>query len=199
MSSQGKYDRIAGFYDYLKGGDTRRWGKAQTVFFKQMRGKVLYAGIGTGQEIVHFPPGLDISAIDISPNMIQGAQKRITEYSGKIRPVLMNVEDLGFPADCFDTILTVCMLCTAERPVRGLRELRRVLKPNGKIMMFEHVLSKNPIYGAILKMMNVVTTRVSGTHLDRDTVGNLRQAGFQVDSKRNIYLDIVKAVVGHKK
>lgn len=199
MADKAKYDRVARFYDYLKGGDTRRWADTQLKFFKSVSGKVLYVGIGTGQEIVNFPPGLDITAIDLSREMLEYAHRRIGQYPGRIRPALMNVENLGFPDNSFDTILTVCVFCSVANPVRGLKELWRVLKPDGKILMFEHVLSKNRVYGLILKMMSLITTRLSGTHLDRDTVGNLRKAGFKIESERNIYLDIVKAVAGRRK
>ena len=64
--------------------------------------------------------------------------------------------------------------------------------------MFEHVLSKNPVFGLILKSMSQITTRISGTHLDRNTVGNVKKAGLAVDYERNIYLDIVKAIAAHK-
>ena len=163
-----------------------------------MSGRVLYVGIGTGQEIVNFPNRLEIIAIDISRNMLAQANQRASQYPGNIKPVIMNTENLGFPDDVFDTILTVCVFCTVEQPVQGLKELKRVLKPDGKILMFEHVLSANPVFGMILKLNSLITTRISGTHLDRDTLGNLQKAGFSIKSEQNIYLDIVKAIAGHK-
>jgi len=198
MAEKAKFDRIAKNYDFLKSGDTRRWAKAQLKFFRQLRGRVLYVGIGTGQEIAHFPAGLHITAIDISGNMLAQCRSRADRYPGSIGLVLMNTESLAFPDNTFDTILTVCTFCSVEHPDQGLKELRRVLTPGGKILMFEHVLSRNPVFALILKSMSFITARLSGTHLDRDTVGNLKKAGFAVDSERNVYLDIVKAIAGHK-
>ncbi|MFQ5672330.1 MAG: class I SAM-dependent methyltransferase [Nitrospinales bacterium] len=198
MTQKAKFDRIAKSYDFLKSGDTRRWAKAQMKFFRQMRGRVLYVGVGTGQEIAHFPSGLHITAIDISRNMLEQCRKRATRYPGRIELALMDTEILAFPDNTFDTILTVCTFCSVEHPVLGLRELRRVLTPGGHILMFEHVLSRNPVFALILKSMSLVTTRLSGTHLDRDTAGNLKKAGFTIHSERNVYLDIVKAIAGHK-
>jgi ubiquinone/menaquinone biosynthesis C-methylase UbiE len=199
VSTKEKYNRIAPNYDFLKTGDMLRWSAAQRSFFKSMRGRILYVGAGTGQEIVNFPPGLDILAIDLSRNMLERARPRAARYRGKIKFAVMDIENLGFPDNVFDTILSVCVFCTVEHPVRGLQELKRVLKPGGRIMMFEHVLSKNPVYGTLLKLMSLLTTRVSGTHLDRDTAENLRLAGFALESERNIYLDIVKTFVGHRR
>ncbi len=191
------YDGVARFYDFLKSGDSRRWKKSQTDFFKNLRGKVLYVGIGTGQEIVNFPPDLDIIAIDISANMLNNARRRIEEYPGKIQPILMNTESLGFSDQTFDSVVTVCVFCTVENPVNGFKELRRVLKPEGKIYSFEHVLSRNPIFALILKYMNQLSTRLSGTRLDRDTGNNIQKAGLKIESEINIYQDIVKAFVSY--
>lgn len=191
------YDGVAKFYDFLKSGDSRRWKEPQTDFFKNLKGKVLYVGIGTGQEIANFPPNLNIVAIDISANMLKNAKRRIEEYEGQIHPIIMNAELLGFDNHTFDSIVTVCVFCTVENPVEGFKELRRVLKPGGRIYSFEHVLSKNSIYSLILKYMNQLSTRLSGTRLDRDTGQNIRKAGLEIESETNIYQDIVKAFVSY--
>jgi ubiquinone/menaquinone biosynthesis C-methylase UbiE len=191
------YDGVAKFYDFLKSGDSRRWEKPQMDFFKNLKGRVLYVGIGTGQEIVNFPPNLKIIAIDISAKMLKNAKQRIEEYQGQIYPIMMNAESLGFDDQIFDSIVTVCVFCTVENPVDGFKELRRVLKPGGKIYSFEHVLSQNPLYALILKYMNQLSTRLSGTRLDRDTGLNIRKAGLKIESETNIYQDIVKAFVSY--
>ncbi len=163
-----------------------------------MRGKVLHIGVGTGMEIINFPPGLEIIGIDLSAKMLERALWRAQQYQGKIRFCLMDAESLAFPDDTFDTVATVCVFCTVPHPVAGLKECRRVLKPGGKLLMFEHVMSKNLIYGLSLRFMSLFTTALEGTHLDRDTVENVRKAGFQVQSEKNVYLDIVKAIAGIK-
>ncbi len=191
------YDRVARFYDFLKSGDSRRWKKPQRNFFKNIKGRVLYVGIGTGQEIINFPPHLDIVAIDISANMMKNANQKIKKYPGKITPLLMNTESLGFSDQVFDSIITVCVFCTVENPVDGFKELRRVLKPGGKVYSFEHVLSQNLLFGVILKYMNEFSTRLSGTRLDRNTKENIRKAGLRIESETNIYQDIVKAFVSY--
>lgn len=198
MSVKEKYNRISSVYDFLKRGDMRRWKQVQIDFFSQLHGKILYVGIGPGPEIVNFPPGLDIVAIDLSRNMMELARERAANYRGKFKLINMNVESLGFPDNSFDSVLTVCVFCTVENPVQGLEELRRVLKPDGKLFMFEHVISKNPVYALSLKWFSLFTTMLSGTHLDRDTAANLGKAGFKIESNRNVYLDIVKTLVAHK-
>jgi phosphatidylethanolamine/phosphatidyl-N-methylethanolamine N-methyltransferase len=196
MAKQKNYDGIAKVFDCFRKGDMRRWGDVQKRFFQKMQGKVLHIGVGTGMEITNFPPGLNITGIDLSSKMLERALWRAENYHGKINFCLMNSESLAFPDNTFDTIVTVCVFCTVAHPVAGLQECRRVLKPGGKLLMFEHVMSKNPVYGLSLKFMSLFTEVLEGTHLDRDTVANVRKAGFKVQSEQNVYLDIVKAIEG---
>ena len=196
-SSTKGYDRVANVFDFLRGGDMKRWCAPQTRLFENMNGKVLYVGAGTGQEIVNFPPGLNITAIDLSLKMLEKARPRAEAYNGKINLEIMDAHRLAFPDNSFDTVVTVCVFCTVTDPVHGLEEIKRVLKPDGKLLMFEHVMSRNPLYGLILKTMSLFTVALEGTHLDRNTVSNIRKAGFAVEKEQNAYLDIVKAITAN--
>jgi ubiquinone/menaquinone biosynthesis C-methylase UbiE len=191
------YDDAAKFFDCFRAGDMRRWGPDQRALFKNLKGKILYIGIGTGQEIVNFPPGLDITAVDMSYAMLERSHARVQNYRGKIRRCQMDAQTTAFADNTFDTILTVCVLCSVQQPVICLEEIKRVLKPGGELVMFEHVLSKNPVYALILKGMSTITQYLEGTYLDRDTVANAEMAGFKIHSHKNVYLDIVKALRAH--
>ncbi len=191
------YDGVAKYFDLFRGGDMRRWGPSQRTLFKNLKGKVLYIGIGTGQEIVNFPPGLDITAADLSYKMLRQSQTRVQNYAGKIHRCQMDAETAAFADKTFETIVTVCVLCSVKHPVPCLQELKRVLKPDGELVMFEHVLSQNPVYALILKTMSCITEYLEATYLDRDTVNNVEMAGFKIHSHKNVYLDIVKALRAH--
>jgi len=193
-SKKQSYDRVAKLFDFLRGGDMRRWNEPQKSLFKNLTGKVLYVGTGTGLETVNFPAGLDITAIDLSYAMLERSKKRVKNYPGKMNLSQMDAETSAFRDNSFDTVVTVCVLCTVKHPVACLEEIKRVLKPEGKLVMFEHVLSKNPFYALALKTMSYFTELLEGTYLDRDTVGNAEKAGFEILSHKNVYLDIVKAV-----
>ena len=129
--------------------------------------------------------------------MLKRSNKRVENYSGKINRCQMDAESTAFADNTFDTIVTVCVLCTVKQPVICLQELKRVLKPDGQLVMFEHVLSKNPVYALTLRMMSYITEYLQGTYLDRNTIDNVEQAGFKIHSHKNVYLDIVKALVAN--
>jgi ubiquinone/menaquinone biosynthesis C-methylase UbiE len=158
-----------------------------------MAGKVLFLAVGTGLDIQSFPTGQDIVGIDISPRMLEKAAPRAAAYDGRMELREMDAQNLDFPGGSFDQVYTACTFCSVPDPVKGLRELRRVLKPGGELRMFEHTGSRWFPYNALLHMMNPIA-RKFGPEVIRDTVGNVEKAGFQVIQVRNIYLDIVRTI-----
>jgi ubiquinone/menaquinone biosynthesis C-methylase UbiE len=109
--------------------------------------------------------------------MLERATKKAAVYQGRIDLRQMDACQLEFLDNTFDTILTVCTFCSVPKPVVALRELYRVLKPCGQILMFEHVRSRIGPVGVFLDLMTPLSRRL-GPDLNRDTVGNVQKAGF---------------------
>lgn len=183
------WDRRAKFYDLFEGSDLRR-GPAKATLFREMMGRVLFLAVGTGVDIKHFPPARQIVAIDISEEMLRRAQPRRESYRGVLNFVQADALSLCFRDASFDTVITSCTMCSVPEPVRALRELRRVLRPDGLLLMFEHVRSRNPLLGLVLDLMTVLTRR-TGTEMNRDTLGNAVLAGFRITQVESVFLDII--------
>jgi ubiquinone/menaquinone biosynthesis C-methylase UbiE len=158
-----------------------------------MDGKVLFMAVGTGIDIRHFPAGGDITAIDISAEMLHRAMYRQRTYQGTLRLVRADALDLPFVDAAFDTVVTSCTMCSVPDPVRALCEIHRVLGPGGRLLMFEHVRSRNLLLGLALDAMTL-WTRVGGTEMNRDTLKNIRLAGFDVRRIESVYLDIILSI-----
>jgi ubiquinone/menaquinone biosynthesis C-methylase UbiE len=186
------WDRRARSYDFCESSDLRR-GRHKAALFRDMVGRVLFVAVGTGVDIKHFPPGREIVAIDISKEMLRRAEARGRDYRGVLRLVRMDATQLSFPDASFDTVVTSCTMCSVPDPVRVFRELHRVLRPSGELLMFEHVRSRNPVLGLVLDLMTLWTRR-RGTEMNRDTLSNAVAAGFRITRVESVYLDIILAV-----
>src|SRR5213594_2954312 len=130
--TQEKWDAASRTLDLFTFADDRRLGPHKRRLFTKIRGATLMVAAGTGNDFKFFPPGQHIIAIDISPKMLERAAKKAAAYHGTIELREMDVCELPFPDDSFDTVATVCTFCSVPKPVRGLRELHRVLKPDGQ-------------------------------------------------------------------
>jgi ubiquinone/menaquinone biosynthesis C-methylase UbiE len=191
--TQRKWDAASRTLDFFEWGDDRRLGPHKRRLFSKIRGATLMVAAGTGNDFKFFPPDQHIVAIDISPQMLERAAKKAAAYQGTIDLHVMDVCELPLPDASFDTVVTVCTFCSVPRPVVGLRELYRVLRPGGQLLMFEHVRSKIGPFGIFLDLMTPLSRRV-GPDLNRDTVGNVQKAGFRIRREENVYLDIVKII-----
>ena len=193
IACQTKWERLSRTYDLMTWADRRRFAAAKRQLFSAMRGRCLMVAAGTGADFQLFPAGLTIAAVDISPGMVAQAARRAAEYDGHLSVELGDVQDLAYANDSFDTVATSCTFCSVPDPVRGLRELHRCLKPGGRLLMFEHLRSRIGPIGILQDLMTAVTARF-GPAMNRDTVGNVTRAGFEIVRETNVYLDMVKAI-----
>jgi ubiquinone/menaquinone biosynthesis C-methylase UbiE len=186
-----KWNQAAKTFDFMNSGVERRYGSYKRALFAKSRGKVMLVAAGTGLDFSLFPPDLDIVAIDFSPQMVVQAKLKAARYRGRLEVVEANVQDLEFPDNSFDTVVTSCTFCSVPDPVQGLKEIRRVLKPDGQMLMFEHVRPGNFLLGAMMDLMTPIV-RKRGPELNRPTADNIRRAGFKITREFNVYLDMVK-------
>ena len=163
------------------------------LFSRMGHGRVLFLAVGTGLDIPFFPPGRNLTGIDISDKMLEQARPRIEAYNGQIETRVMDVHDMTFENGEFDQIFTSCTFCSVPDPVRGLQALRRVLKPGGELHMFEHTGSRYYPFRLMMNMMTPLSRRV-GPEMNRDTVRNVEAAGFRMREVQHIFLDVVKTI-----
>ena len=197
--TQRKWDRLAPSLDLMSGqGVERRWKPAKEALFSRMNGgNILFLALGTGLDIPSFPRGQTITAIDISPRMLELAEPRVAAYEGRLRAERMDVHELSFAEDSFDQVFTSCTFCSVPDPITALESLRRVLKPGGELCMFEHTGSRFYPFRPMMNLMTLLTEKL-GPAMNRDTVGNVRAAGFEVLEVNHIFLDVVKTIIARK-
>lgn len=190
-----RYDRIAPWYDWLEGvmagGRFEKW--MQPILSKAI-GKTLEVGIGTGRSIPYYPKGVQLTAIDFSPKMLKKAEKKFAESPVPVKFIEMDVQHLEFPDNSFDTVVTSCVFCSVPDPVKGLKEIRRVLKPGGQLLMLEHMRSHKKFLGKLMDWLNFIPLNIWGANINRETLKNLGKAGFKNPEVKNLWMDIVKQI-----
>lgn len=191
-----RYDRIAPVYDAMEWFAERfRFSKWRPELWQSVEGKtILEVGVGTGKNFAYYPNNLNITALDISPKMLQQAARRAEELNVDVELVEGDAQALPFEDDSFESAVTSFVFCSVPDPVQGLRELRRVLQPGGQLLMLEHVLSEKPVIHTLMKWFDFVPYRVWGAHINRQTVENVRIAGFEPVEDTDLSLDIIKRI-----
>jgi ubiquinone/menaquinone biosynthesis C-methylase UbiE len=131
----------AGMYDpFLALGERRGMTERRCALLASVTGCVLEVGAGTGLNLAHYPDGLD-ELVLTEPDPSMGARlRRRVERSGRDATVVAApAEALPFPDATFDAVVSTLVLCTVDDPGATLREVRRVLRPDGRLLFIEHV------------------------------------------------------------
>lgn len=188
-----RYDRMAWLYDLydapMEWMGTRR---RRRRLISRTRGNVLEVGIGTGKNLDVYPLEQVVNGIDISERMLARASSRAERLGSTVRLQVADVTRLPFADDTFDTTVATSVFCSVADPVGGLREVRRVTKPDGRILLLEHVRPQNPVMGWLSDVATVFTRRIFGFRANRRTEENVEAAGLHITSilKEGVWREI---------
>jgi ubiquinone/menaquinone biosynthesis C-methylase UbiE len=187
-----RYNRTAHYYDWMDrmvNSELRK--KALSLVY----GKVLEVGVGTGKNIPYYPEGCEVTAIDFSTAMLAKAEKKLHLAKVPVTLLEMDIQDMDFADDSFDTVVATCVFCSVPDPIRGLNEVRRVCKEDGKIILLEHVRSNHHLVGILMDILNPVSLNVIGSNINRRTLENIRTAHIKEQKVEDFMGKIIKLVV----
>ena len=149
------YARWAPVYDFSFGkiADAGRTIAVDTINRRQ--GNVLEVGVGTGISLPRYRPHLDVTGIDLSPEMLNKARERVTKLGLKnIRQIReMDAQELEFEDASFDTVVAMYVLTVVPEPAKVMAELERVCRPGGQILLINHFSQEHGVRGLVEKAM----------------------------------------------
>lgn len=160
-------------------------------------GRVLEIGGGTGANLPFYGPDVEsLTMTEPEIPMVARLERRVREQAPLTKVLRAPAEDLPFADDTFDFAVSALVLCTVSDQPRALRELRRVLRPNGQLLFMEHVRSDDSALARWQDRLNGLNQLMAhGCHCNRPTLDSIRQAGFTVQRLEHTSMQKVPPVV----
>ena len=174
------YDKLAKVYD-LTFGPTLHPGRLQAIQRMNIQPgeRVLEVGVGTGINLSLYPKQAMVTGIDFSVSMLEKARDRVARKGLRnMRLLQMDAADLKFSDDSFDIVYAPYLISVVPDPVRVAREMRRVCRPGGRIIVLNHFLSPNPLLSRAERMISPFTIHI-GFKADLDLPAFLAQSELQ--------------------
>ncbi len=174
------YDRCSSCYDFflkpwLEAGRPR----AMELLDVAPHHRVLEVGVGTGLSFAHYPEGSNVVGVDFSAGMLRQARRRVSASKAGSQVELMqsDAQHLPFPDASFDRILAAYVLTVVPDTALAVRELLRVLRPDGRVVLINHLRSENKLLAWLEDVLHPVFSRIGLFTLDRDLLGILSREG----------------------
>ena len=175
-------------YDFImRTCDRGGFGTMRHELVRDALGATIEIGAGTGGNLAHYPPDLErLVLVEPDRRML----RRLRARAGAMRPdadvVEASADRLPFPDESFDTAVVTFVLCTVPDPATALAEIRRVLRPGGRLLLAEHVRSDDPkLARRQHRQRRFYNLVVAGCNPNRDTLTTVQAAGFTVDEIRS--------------
>lgn len=179
--TKARYNRIARIYNIIDYFPEQLFKVLRKKLLPNVKGKILEIGFGTGKNFPYYPLGADITGIDITEKMIEIAKGKALKLGLAFNLQEGDAQDIKFPDNFFDTVVATFVFCSVPDPIKGLKEIRRVVKPDGHVFLLEHVRIDEPFIGELMDRMNSMSVRIFGANINRQTVENVKKAGLLIE------------------
>ena len=149
-------------------------------------GDVLEIGGGTGLNLAHYDENVtSLTLTEPDPSMLRRLERKAA--AGPIDALVLRApaEDLPFADGSFDTVVSTLVLCGVDDQPRAAREIRRVIRPGGRLVFVEHVRSADPAIARFQDRMNWLNRIVVHCDCNRPTLDTISSAGFDIETVRD--------------
>ncbi|MGZ8630550.1 MAG: class I SAM-dependent methyltransferase [Actinomycetota bacterium] len=187
-----KYDEDSDATErWLFGREHRGWACSRAA------GETLEVAIGTGLNLSNYAPDVHLTGIDLTPEMLALARNRAADLG---RPVTLcegDAQALPFPDGAFDTVLATYAMCSVPDERRTILEMKRVLKPGGRLILVDHVRSSMPPIYWIQRLMELAPSR-HDNELTRRPITHVIAAGLTIDTSDRLRAGVIERLVARK-
>ncbi|RSD20896.1 class I SAM-dependent methyltransferase [Amycolatopsis eburnea] len=184
------YDAEMDFWDRRLFGDSRDWACGQAG------GDVLEVAVGTGLNLPRYPAGVTLTGLDLSEGMLEVARTR-----EPARPVTLRQGDaqaLPFEDASFDTVVCTFGLCAIPDPATAVAEMARVLRPGGRLILADHVVSTSWPVRVAQWLLELASVPLAGEHFRRRPLRLVEAVGLAVERRERFKLGLVERLVARK-
>lgn len=182
---------FARIYDpFMHKAEEKIFAHKRHAMLHALKGSVLDVGSGTGANFPHFSKDAQVTAIEPNAKMMEYAKSKLP-VDAEIKLVLAGIgdEDIDFEENQFDYIVSTLVLCTIPKPEEALASFKKWLKPNGQLILIEHIRSHSHAGGIAQDVINPAWKLVAdGCNLNRNTDKMVKQAGFKAISENHFHL-----------
>ncbi len=161
-------------------------------------GDVLEISVGTGRNLPLYARDVRITGVDISASMLEIARARAAEIGRDAELRVGDAQALELPDESFDTVVCTLALCSIPDARAAVAEMRRVLRPGGRVLLLEHVRSPRPVVRTIQRVLEPIAVWLEGDHLVREPLELLAAEAFQIEEIERSKLGIVERVSARK-
>jgi ubiquinone/menaquinone biosynthesis C-methylase UbiE len=173
----------------------RKW--RRLLWSRVESSRVLEIGVGTGDNFPYYPLDAEITAVDFSEGMLKRARDKASRHKVKVNLQQMDAQNLEFADNTFDTVAATMVFCSIPDPVRGIREVERVCKRGGKVVLLEQDFSANRFSRLLVKLVNPLVMRM-GSDFRRRTIEDVAKSGLKVERVTNLWAGMFKLIEARK-
>jgi len=169
----------------------KRW---RQHLLSDAKGEVLELAVGAGANFPFYPPEVKVTATDFSEVMLEKAKRAAKHHQIKVDFICSDIEEMNFPDQSFDTIVSTLSFCSYDNPMIVLDKINRWCRPNGQILFMEHGISSNLAVSAVQKALNPLLYRAYGCHHTRNILGLIRESGLKINKVESYWLNMVHLI-----
>jgi ubiquinone/menaquinone biosynthesis C-methylase UbiE len=188
-----KYDLGMDFWEkHLFGPEHRSWACSRAV------GDTLEVAIGTALNLPYYPPGVRLTGIDLTPEMLEKARIRAGNIGRVIDLREADAHALPFPDESFDTAISTYAMCSVRDEVRVIAEMKRVLRPGGRLILVDHIRSSVKLLYWLQRVYEFIPSHTKGEYMTRRPLVHVKAAGLEIEAHDRLRAGVIERLVALK-